>query len=104
MECGVPEKTRNQTKWAVKVWTEWATSRNKKLLSDEAPFSCEIENLSAQLINFWLCRFVMEIRRRDGVAWGLARGVYLVALTTQPSLEDYNVFYSVHACAARYNN
>ena len=66
MECGVPEKTRNQTKWAVKVWTEWATSRNKKLLSDEAPFSCKIEKLSAQLINFWLCRFVLEIRRRDG--------------------------------------
>ena len=66
MECGVPEKTRNQTKWAVKVWTEWATSRNKKLLSDETPFSCEIEKLSAQLINFWLCRFVLEIRRRDG--------------------------------------
>ena len=39
---------------------------NKKLLSDEAPFSCEIEKLSAQLINFWLCRFVLEIRRRDG--------------------------------------
>ena len=38
------------------------------------------------------------------VAWGLARGVYLVVLTTQPSLEDYNVVYSVHACAARYNN
>ena len=66
MECGVPEKTRNQTKWAVKVWKEWATSRNKKLLSDKAPFSCEIEKLSAQLINFWLCRFVLEIRRRDG--------------------------------------
>ena len=66
MECGVPQKTRNQTKWAVKVWTEWATSRNKKLLSDEAPFSCEIEKLSAQLINFWLCRFVLELRRRDG--------------------------------------
>ena len=26
MEYGVPEKTRNQTNWAVKVWTEWATS------------------------------------------------------------------------------
>ena len=35
MECGVPEKTCNQTKWAVKVWTEWTASRNKKLLSDQ---------------------------------------------------------------------
>ena len=66
MECGVPEKTSNQTKWAIKVWTEWAISRNRKLLPDEAPFNCEIEKLSAQLINFWLCRFVLEIHRRDG--------------------------------------
>ena len=26
MDCGVPEKTCNQTKWAVKVWTEWVTT------------------------------------------------------------------------------
>ena len=66
MESGVPEKTRSQTNWAIKVWTEWATSRNRNLLPDEAPFNCEIETLSAQLINFWLSRFVLEIRRRDG--------------------------------------
>ena len=42
MECGVPEKNRNQIKQAVNIWTEWVTSRNKKILSDEAPFSCEI--------------------------------------------------------------
>ena len=66
MEFRVPEKTRNQTNWAIKVWSEWAISRNRNLLPDEAPFNCEIETLSAQLINFWLCRFVLEIRRRDG--------------------------------------
>ena len=38
------------------------------------------------------------------VAWGLAHDVYLMVLTTQPSLEDYNMVYSVHACAARYNS
>ena len=32
-EFGVPEKTHNQTKWAIKVWTEWVTSRNRKLLA-----------------------------------------------------------------------
>ena len=26
IECGVPEKTCDQTKCAVKVWTEWATT------------------------------------------------------------------------------
>ena len=53
MECEVSEKTHNQTKWVVKVWTELATSRNKKFLFDETLFSCEIEKLSAQLN--WLC-------------------------------------------------
>ena len=72
MECGVPEKTHNQTKWAVEVWIEWATSRNKEFLSDETPFSCKIEKLSAQLINFWLCKFVLEIHRRDGERYPLA--------------------------------
>ena len=66
MECGVPEKTCNQTKWAVKIWTEWAASRNKKLLSDKALLSCEIERLIAQLINFRLCKLVLEIRQHDG--------------------------------------
>ena len=32
------------------------------------------------------------------VAWGLARSIYLVVFTTQPSLENYNMVYSVHAC------
>ena len=67
IECGVQEKTHNQTKWAIKVWTEWATSRNRNLLPDEARFNCEIEMLSAQIINFRLCRFVLEIHQHDGV-------------------------------------
>ena len=40
MECGIPEKTNNQTKWTIKAWTEWATSRNKKLLHDESMCKC----------------------------------------------------------------
>ena len=45
MSNGVPEKTRNQTRWAVTVWKEWAVSRNLNLLHGEAPFSCDIEQL-----------------------------------------------------------
>ena len=55
-----------------KVWTEWGTSRNKKLLSDEALFSCKTKKLSAQLINYWLCRFVLEICWHDGEQYPLA--------------------------------
>ena len=53
-----------KTNWAIKVWTEWATSRNRKFLPDEASFNYKIETLSAQLIIFWLCS-VLEIHRRE---------------------------------------
>ena len=45
----------------------------QKLLSDEAPVSCKIEKLSAQLINFFrLRRFVLEIHWHDGEQYPLS--------------------------------
>ena len=69
--------------------------------SEHSPFRVPLNihhGTTAYLLTRWDSPFDTSI------AWGLARGVYLVALTTQPSLEDYNMVYSVHACAARYNN
>ena len=67
------------------------SSRNKKLLSDKALFSCEIERLSAQQINFWLCKFVLEIHRHDGewypsaslyqFCWGLMAELKSISLS-----------------------
>ena len=34
-QSSVPDKTRNNTTWAVKVWTDWAKARNEKLLPEE---------------------------------------------------------------------
>jgi len=65
-ELGIPEKTRQLTKWAVGVWEAWAKSRNRRLLLEEKPFNCSFEKLSVQEMNFWLCRFVLEVRQRDG--------------------------------------
>ena len=60
------KKLENQTKWAVSVWKEWAVNRNLRLLHGEMPFSSDIEQLSDEEIDFWLCRFVLEICRKDG--------------------------------------
>ena len=65
-ELGIPEKTRQSTKWAVGVWEDWAKSRNRRLLLEEKPFNCSFEKLSKQEMNFWRCRFVLEVWRHDG--------------------------------------
>ena len=62
----VPQKTRVQTNWTVKVWTEWALTRNARLLPDERPFSTRFRDLSISEINFWLSRFVLVIRKKNG--------------------------------------
>ena len=54
------------TNWAVNVWQEWAAVRNKTLLSDERPFSVNFCELSVTEMNFWLSRFVLEIRKKSG--------------------------------------
>ena len=41
----IPAKTRDQTDWVVRVWSDWAISRNTRLPSGEEPFStdfCEL--------------------------------------------------------------
>ena len=65
-ESSVPIKTRNNTSWAVKVWTDWASARNKNLLPEELPFSSLLSDLTLSEMNFWLSRYVLEIRKKDG--------------------------------------
>ena len=59
----VPNNTRKQTDWAVKVFESWCSSRDgencpKDLLTRP---STNVEEL-----NVWLCRFVVEARHADG--------------------------------------
>ena len=63
---GIPEKTRVQTEWGVRVWKDWASERNSKsamLASIPIDFveAARIEQLEA-----YLCYFVTEIRRKNG--------------------------------------
>ena len=60
---GVPVNTKKNTSWAVNVWTEWADYRRKR-----CPTECPPHLLTIQAceLNDWLCRFVLEVRRKDG--------------------------------------
>ena len=63
---GIPQKTKMQTDWTVRVWEQWAKSRNSRLLPGEKPFSAEFESLTRSEMQFWLCRFVLETRKANG--------------------------------------
>ncbi len=65
-KASIPQKTKLNTDWAVKVWTDWAESRNARLLPKENPFSVSICDLTVSEMNFWLSRYILEIRKKDG--------------------------------------
>ena len=70
---GIPQKTQDQNKWVANLWFEWAQyhlrvpfvkeeERQYELLED----FCKI---STQAMNFWLAKFILEVRRRDGKSY-----------------------------------
>ena len=63
----VPMNTQKSTNWAVKVFNEWRGSRSS-LDDGECP-SDLLEVGDADKLNFWLPRFINEVRRTDGNAY-----------------------------------
>ena len=61
-EGSVPATTKGATKWAIKLWKDWSASR-KAASADSPPMPHVI---SLENLNGWLCKFVLEIRRKDG--------------------------------------
>ena len=58
--------TKEQTEWGVKVWKEWAIVGNTRLLSNEDSFSTTYCELTVSEMDFWLSRFVLEVRKKNG--------------------------------------
>lgn len=66
----IPRKTRNQDRWVVALWREWAEHRNglpETVLEPGFPIPLDVAEISDfVMLEFWLQRFVVEIRRKDG--------------------------------------
>ncbi|XP_070546828.1 uncharacterized protein [Ptychodera flava] len=66
------QKLYRPIKWAVASWENWRNSRNDRCResqsSDETrgPVPALSSELTASELQFWLCRFVSEVRRQDG--------------------------------------
>ena len=64
-KSGVPQKTQNQTNWALRVWSDWALYRQRNLVETLHPPEDNSVEMDKTDMAFWLCKFVTEARRRD---------------------------------------
>ena len=68
----MPQKTRNQNSWATGVWDAWANWHNKSVVGKAPPgepyifIPADIQGMAENELGFWLTRFVLEIRKRNG--------------------------------------
>ena len=59
----IPENTRKSTSWALKVFNEWTYSRESE--ERNCPDNL-LERGNNEELNYWLPRFINEVRRTDG--------------------------------------
>ena len=75
----VPSSTKYKKKWALKLFREWQQQRETKVpilgpgglfkdyeLHKVNPVNCEIEDMDAISLNYWLTKFVMEVAKDSG--------------------------------------
>ena len=66
----VPPNTMKNTKWSVGVFNEWRWARNSDS-SEEDKCPNDLECAEVPSLNFWLSRFVAEVRRSDSQPYPL---------------------------------
>nr|CAB3262244.1 uncharacterized protein LOC100178985 [Phallusia mammillata] len=64
----IPERTMRQNNWAIKVWRDWALTRNRNPETkleryQEVPVDIRVADIDA--MSYWLPKFIKEVRRKD---------------------------------------
>ena len=73
----VVPNTEKSTAWALRTFNDWRNERNKQSATgDICPLDL-LEKPEAEKLNFWLSRFVVEARCKDGEPYP-ARTLYLL--------------------------
>ena len=74
----VPKNTTYNTKWCVKVFTEWQQTRTNKRaqletcgwdgfdMTNVEDLIVPFEEMSAKTLNFWLSKFIGEVAKQNG--------------------------------------
>ena len=75
-QLAVPVKTKQATAWATKTWKDWASQRiPSPPPEDTIELEHELNNCIEKMhdcdINFWLPRFILEVRKLNGLEYTL---------------------------------
>ena len=71
----IPDKTKKATLWGIRVWTDWASARSNDcscpssstdFSSDRALVTNNILEMAVRDIAYWMGKFVLEVRKKDG--------------------------------------
>ena len=66
----VPKATKKNTGWAIKNFQEWRRSRNEEFPANECPETIiDAGPWNKGTLCYWLCRYVVETRRADGLKY-----------------------------------
>ena len=87
METHIPAHNRRNTTWALKLLGDWIAERNVNTASSEL---CPVDLLKCDhtVINYWLCRFVGEITKKDGEPYPPCTIHLILAAWQRKLLED----------------
>ena len=80
----VPENTKKSTTWATCVFEEWVLERNVSA-EEQCPVDL-VQKPDPKLLHFWLCRFVTEVWKNDGLPYP-PRSVHFLAGLQRTVLE-----------------
>ena len=60
----VPKRTKKDTAWCISLWEQWRKARNSRSKEQVPADICTLA--TSQLLQYWLSRFVLEVRKKDG--------------------------------------
>lgn len=66
LKSRIPRKTQQANSWAVKVFTEWRIWRSGKYQGETVWPIPGLEDGTLEALDFWLARFITEIKWKDG--------------------------------------
>ena len=64
--AGVPKKTQADTKYCMRLWNEWRIHRNSTCTAIAETVPDDITQMECETLQYWMCRFVLEVRKKDG--------------------------------------
>ena len=78
MKERIPKNTAGNTKWATNLWQEWRKWRQFRPESkrDEMWPIPSLRDGSVEYLDYWLARFITEVRRQDNKAYNAGNMFY----------------------------